>query len=136
LPPEPLLIETDEQRVGQVLANFLSNALKYSPSNQPVTLRLRAEGAVVHIEVEDRGPGIPAAELDRVWERFHRVEGIRAHAGTKSLGLGLYICRAIVEGYGGRVGVESTVGAGSTFWCNLPVAMDSGGSLAEETPTS
>jgi PAS domain S-box-containing protein len=136
LPPEPLLIEADEQRVGQVLANFLSNALKYSPSDQPVTLRLSADGAAVHIEVEDQGPGIPPAEVDRVWERFHRVEGIQAHHGTKSLGLGLYICRAIVEGYGGRVGVKSTVGAGSTFWCTLPLATASDGSPTEEMPAS
>ncbi|MGO8947236.1 MAG: PAS domain S-box protein [Ktedonobacterales bacterium] len=136
LPPEPLLIEADEQRIGQVVANFLSNALKYSPSDQPVTLRLSVDGAVVHIEVKDRGPGIPAAELDRVWERFHRVEGIQAHHGTKSLGLGLYICRAIVEGYGGRVGVKSTVGVGSTFWCTLPLATASDDSPTEEMSTS
>jgi signal transduction histidine kinase len=135
LPPEPLLLEADEQRIGQVLANFLSNALKYSPSDQPVTLRLSSDGAVIHIEVEDRGPGIPSAEVDRVWERFHRVEGIQAHHGTKSLGLGLYICRAIVEGYGGQVGVKSTVGAGSTFWCTLPLVTASDESPTEETPT-
>jgi signal transduction histidine kinase len=136
LPPKPLLIEADDQRVGQVVANFLSNALKYSPSDQQVTLRLSAEGTAARIEVKDRGPGIPAAELDRLWERFHRVEGIQAHHGSKSLGLGLYICRAIVEGYGGQVGVKSTVGVGSTFWCTLPLATASDDSPAEEMSTS
>lgn len=122
VPPEPILTDVDEQRVGQVIANFLSNALKYSPIDRPVTLTLRAGGMAVHLAVQDQGPGIPAGELDHIWEKFHRVEGIKAHGGTQSLGLGLYICRAIVEQHGGHIGVESTVGVGSTFWFTLPVA--------------
>jgi len=87
-----------------------------------VTLTLRADDAVVHIAVEDKGPGIPAAELDRIWDRFHRVEGITAHDGAQSLGLGLYICRAIILRHGGQISVESIVGVGSTFWFTLPLA--------------
>ena len=121
LPKEPILSEVDEQRVGQVLANLLSNALKYSPADQPVTLTLRADNEGVHVAVHDKGPGIPAAELDHIWERFYRVEGISAQDGSNSLGLGLYICRAIVEQHGGRVGVESTLGVGSMFWFTLPL---------------
>lgn len=121
-PEGPLHADVDGQRVGQVVANFLSNALKYSPVDRPVTLALRADDATVRIAVQDAGPGIPAAELAHLWERFHRVEGIKAQNGTQSLGLGLYICRGIIEQHGGRVGVESTVGQGSTFWCTLPLA--------------
>ena len=121
-PQEPLHADVDAQRVGQVVANFLSNALKYSPADCPVTLALRADDATVRIAVHDAGPGIPEAELAHLWERFHRVEGIKAQDGTQSLGLGLYICRAIIERHGGRVGVESTLGVGSTFWCTLPLA--------------
>jgi signal transduction histidine kinase len=120
LPEEAILAEVDEQRIGQVIANFLSNALKYSPADQPVKLTLRADKAAVYISIKDKGAGIPEAELDHIWERYHRVEGIQAHDGTQSLGLGLYICRAIVERHEGRVGVESTVGVGSTFWFTLP----------------
>ncbi len=119
LPKEPILSEVDEQRTGQVLANLLSNALKYSPADQPVTLTLRVDDGVVQIAVHDKGPGIPAVELDHIWERFYRVEGITAQDGSNSLGLGLYICRAIIERHGGQVGVESTVGVGSTFWFTL-----------------
>ncbi len=119
-PTEPLRAEVDEQRVGQVVANFLSNALKYAPPDAPITLTLHADDAAVRIEVRDEGPGIPAAEIPRLWERFHRVAGIKAQDGTQSLGLGLYICKAIVEQHGGQVGVESAPGVGSTFWCALP----------------
>ena len=121
LPKEPILSEVDEQRVGQVLANLLSNALKYSPADQPVTLTLRVDNEGIHIAVQDKGPGVPAAELDHIWERFYRVEGIAAQDGSNSLGLGLYICRAIVEQHGGHVGVESTLSLGSTFWFTLPL---------------
>jgi signal transduction histidine kinase len=121
LPEEAVLAEVDEQRIGQVIANFLSNALKYSPIDQPVKLTLRADAAASYISIKDNGAGIPEAELDLIWERYHRVEGIQARDGTQSLGLGLYICRAIVERHGGRVGVESTVGVGSTFWFTLPL---------------
>lgn len=140
-PEEPLLADVDEQRVGQVVANFLSNALKYSPANRPVTLTLSADAVTARIVVQDAGPGIPSAELARLWERFHRVEGIKAQDGTQSLGLGLFICRAIIEQHGGQVGVESAVGQGSTFWCTLPLATPPPPSLstpttAEETPSS
>src|SRR5271165_3377416 len=91
LPREPVQIEVDEQRLGQVIGNFLSNALKYSPNDQPVTLTVHVENAFVRIAVQDMGPGIPAAELDSIWDRFYRVEGITAHDGPQSLGLGLYI---------------------------------------------
>lgn len=122
LPREPIRTEVDEQRVGQVIANLLSNALKYAPTDQPITLALGVENGMAHVAVQDKGPGIPAAELYHIWERFHRVEGISAHDGSQSLGLGLYICRAIVERHGGQVGVESTTGVGSTFWFTLPLA--------------
>lgn len=121
-PEQPLQADVDEQRVGQVVANFLSNALKYSPADCPVNLTLRADGAIARIAVQDAGPGIPETEFARLWERFHRVEGVKAQDGAQSLGLGLYICRAIIEQHGGQVGVESELGAGSTFWCTLPLA--------------
>ena len=118
LPKEPILSEVDEQRTGQVLSNLLSNALKYSPADQPVTLTLRVDDGVVEIEMHEEARQL-AVELDHIWERFYRVEGITAQDGSNSLGLGLYICRAIIERHGGQVGVESTVGVGSTFWFTL-----------------
>ncbi len=121
-PEGSIQAEVDEQRVGQVLANFLGNALKYSAADKPVTLTLSAADGTVRLAVRDEGPGIPEMERARLWERFHRVPGIKAADGSQSLGLGLYICRAIAEAHGGQVGVESTLGEGSTFWCTLPRA--------------
>jgi len=127
--PVPVIpVEADADRIGQVLANYLTNALKYSPPDRPVDVDVAARGGRARVVVCDRGSGIPAAERARVWELFHRTPGAEAQGGTASamqggsLGLGLYICKAIVEAHGGRVGVESAVGEGSTFWFTLPLA--------------
>jgi signal transduction histidine kinase len=125
LPEEQIVAEIDEPHIGRVITNFISNALTYSSSDRPVKLMLSADDGSAQILVVDQGPGIPAAELEHIWERFHHVKSINAHEGPLSLGLGLYICRAIVEQHGGRVGATSTVGLGSTFWFTLPLAQAS-----------
>jgi signal transduction histidine kinase len=133
LPDEPVMVEADRDRIGQVLSNLLSNADKYSPVRQPITFTLRlergADGADATapqracVLVQDAGPGIPENEQERIWERFHRVQGVQAQTTKNpSLGLGLYISRQIIEQHGGTIGVESTPGAGSTFWFTLPLA--------------
>jgi signal transduction histidine kinase len=109
------------------VANYLTNALKYSPPDRPVEVRVAAHGGRARVIVCDRGLGIPAAERARVWEVFHRAPGVAVQGGTKggtkgSLGLGLHISKAIITEHGGRVGVKSTLGEGSTFWFTLPLA--------------
>jgi len=119
----PVRVDADADRVGQVVTNYLTNALKYSPPDRAVDVRLTVAPAWARVAVEDRGPGLPPAELGRIWQPFHRVAGIRAEDLTGGdLGMGLHICKTIVEGHGGQVGVESAVGRGSTFWFALPVA--------------
>ena len=113
----------DSERIGQVLSNFLTNALKYSPPDRPihVSLELKERDAVV--AVRDEGPGLTPEERERVWERFYKVEGIKGQKGfSAGLGLGLHICRAVIEEHQGEAGVESSKGAGSTFWFSLPLA--------------
>ena len=116
----------DARRIEQVLANYLTNALKYSPEDRPVTVSLDVGEREVRVSVRDEGPGVPASERERIWERFHQVDGIAPQLGADKrtgtgLGLGLYLCRSIIERHQGRVGVECAPGQGSTFWFALPV---------------
>jgi PAS domain S-box-containing protein len=125
---EPIPVEADADRIGQVVANYVTNALKYAPPERPIDVSVGVHRDQARVAVRDRGPGIPAQERARVWELFHRAPGAEAQGGLAggvqggSLGLGLYICKAIVEAHGGRVGVESRGGEGSTFWLTLPLA--------------
>src|SRR5579885_3290482 len=111
----------DRSRIQQVLVNLVDNAVKYSPGGGAVGVRAARRGDVVLIEVADEGGGIPAADLDRIFEKFDRGDPARrlAAGGT---GLGLYISRELVERMGGSIGVASTPGAGSTFTVELPAA--------------
>jgi signal transduction histidine kinase/DNA-binding NarL/FixJ family response regulator len=124
----PLLVMADADRIGQVVTNYLTNALKYSPSERPVHVRLSVEGdtpRVARVSVSDHGPGLPPEQQALVWERFHRAPGVEVVSGSGvGLGLGLHICREIIERHGGAVGVESEVGRGSTFWFTLPLCAD------------
>ncbi len=123
LPPSPLLDRADPDRIGQVVSNFLSNALKYSAPDTGIEVRLHEEDHQAILEVEDHGPGLTPTQQEHLWDRFYRVPGITQHQGApNSLGLGLYICRTIIERHNGHVGVRSTPGAGSTFWFALPLA--------------
>ena len=120
-PMPPLRGDTD--RLMQVFTNLLDNALTHTPSGGSVTVAAeRVEGpdgqAEVEISVTDTGPGIPAEELPRIFERFYRVD--KARAGSRGAGLGLAIVKEIVEAHGGRVWAESVVGLGSRFIVRLP----------------
>jgi signal transduction histidine kinase len=120
LPPTPCTASADAGRIQQVLTNLLENAVRYSPAGSSVTVRLASvPGGRARIEVCDCGPGLSPGERARVFERF--VRGA-ASEGTSGLGLGLYLCRAIVEQHGGAIGVDSAPGAGATFWVDLPAA--------------
>lgn len=109
----------DPDRIVQVLVNLLSNAIKFSPAGSSVIVSARAVDDQVEVSVEDKGRGIPANLKEAVFERFQQVTVTDAieQGGT---GLGLPICKEIVERHGGRIGVESEEGKGSTFWIRLP----------------
>jgi signal transduction histidine kinase len=110
----------DKVRVTQVVENLIENAVKYSPAGGAITVRVWQENGTAHLTVGDRGIGIPAADLPHVFNRFHRGGNVddRSFAG---MGLGLFICRGIVEQHNGRIGATSTPGEGSTFHVELPL---------------
>lgn len=117
-----LPIRADGDRLAQVITNYLSNALKYSAADQPVTVEVSATPTHARVAVTDQGPGIEASYQGRLFERFYRVPGLEPLSGSgMGLGLGLYISRTLIERHHGRLGVESEPGIGSTFWFEVPL---------------
>jgi two-component system sensor histidine kinase VicK len=114
-------IAADPDRLRQVLANLVGNAVKYSPDGGRITLRLVPREKDLCISVRDEGLGIAERELDRIFEKFYRVDPNMSR-GVSGSGLGLYICRELVRRMGGSIWVESDVGRGSTFFVVLPLA--------------
>jgi len=113
----------DADRIAQVVTNYLTNALKYSKEDRPIAVRLEVEREMAQVSVRDGGPGLSLSDKMHLFERFPRIKGTAVQSGSGvSLGLGLHICKAIVEAHGGRVGLESVPGRGSTFWFTLPLA--------------
>ncbi|TML33844.1 MAG: hypothetical protein E6G24_06520 [Actinobacteria bacterium] len=117
LPP----VAADADKLRQILINLRENAIKYSPDGGRVLIALSRQGSVVRFEVQDQGLGIAEDELPHIFERFHRVDPNMTR-GVGGTGLGLYICRELVEGMRGRMWVTSIEGAGSTFSFELPIA--------------
>ena len=109
----------DEERVGQVLVNLLHNAVKFSPPESVVTVSAEAHDGEIAVTVRDQGSGIARADLNRIFERFYKVDKARER-GQGGTGLGLSIARHIVEGHGGRIWAESEEGVGSAFTFTLP----------------
>ena len=117
-------VVADAKRITQVVTNYLTNALRYSPVDRPVEVGVQLRRDWVRVVVRDEGLGLTPTEQRRIWERFHRIARTQV-AGDDTgagLGLGLYLCKTIVEQHDGRLGVRSTPGKGSTFWFALPVA--------------
>ncbi len=123
LPPDEVVpVIADAGRVGQALTNYLTNALKYAPVDQPVSVHLEVAGSSARVSVRDQGPGLTPEQQHRVWERFYQVAAPGHQGPDGGLGLGLAIARAIIEQHQGQVGVESAPGQGSTFWFTLPLS--------------
>nr|MBA3797117.1 PAS domain-containing sensor histidine kinase [Chloroflexota bacterium] len=111
----------DEERLGQLLINLLHNAVKFSKDGMRVVVAGREQKGEILVTVTDQGAGIPRADLDRVFERFYKVDKARVR-GVGGTGLGLAIARHIVEAHDGRIWVESAEGRGSVFSFAIPVA--------------
>ncbi len=117
-PEDVPMVSMDPERIERVIANLVGNALKYSPQDSPVLVRLEGQSGQIRILVSDQGIGIPREDLPHLFDRFYRA---RTGRKTEGLGLGLYISKMIVEAHGGHIEVESEEGQGSCFALSLPV---------------
>jgi signal transduction histidine kinase len=111
-------IQADPTRMAQVFDNLLANAIKYAPGAL-VTISLVRDNERVHVMVSDNGPGIAPEHLDNLFERFYRVP--TNNVTIRGTGLGLYICRRIVQAHGGEISVNSVLGEGTTFHIHIPI---------------
>ncbi|MBX9666244.1 MAG: HAMP domain-containing histidine kinase [Candidatus Obscuribacterales bacterium] len=112
------VITADKVNLGRVLTNLLTNAIKFSPHNSEITVRLSTEAGVARFEIYDQGSGIPADRKDDVFARFKQLPGDHVQQGT---GLGLAICKLLVEQHGGSIGVKDNTPQGSVFYFTLPL---------------
>jgi signal transduction histidine kinase len=131
----PIVVAMDRPRMEQLIENLIENAVKYGGEGGSPAIRLETVGGEAALSVVDHGVGIPEEERARVFERFYRASN--AHGVTDTgMGLGLYICRRIVEEHGGRIRHEPTDGGGSTFIVTLPLVIVPQPVAVEPTPTS
>ncbi len=121
LPDEPLAASADREKLSQILTNLLDNAVKFSPQGGTVTVEAHSRSGRVEVRIADEGQGIPEAERERIFSKFHRTETSR---GSGSAGLGLFIARGLVSAMGGRIWVDSVEGGGSSFAFELPLARE------------
>jgi two-component system CheB/CheR fusion protein len=116
---EAVYVFADQNRIEQVIMNLLSNAVKYSPDSTEIVLNSYEQDGVLKVEIKDQGIGIAEENLPYVFDRFFR--GINSSEKFSGLGLGLYISADIIRRHGGKVGVDSSLGNGSTFWFTIPL---------------
>jgi signal transduction histidine kinase len=123
-------VNADPDRVIQVLINLLSNAIKFSPENAKVEIKTIEAEDFIEVQVVDHGRGVPQAYKELIFEKYKQV---KADDDTKKggTGLGLPICKMIIEQLGGKIGVRSEDGKGSTFWFTLPAISDGDGSVVQ-----
>ena len=108
----------DPDQLHRLCFNLIENAIKYTPAGSPIDLSAIQDGAAVVIEVADRGPGLPPGDEQRIFEKFYRA---RAPQNGSGVGLGLTICRGMVEAHGGRIWAENRSGGGAVFRFTLPI---------------
>ena len=118
VPADLPMVRVDFVLTVQVLVNLLDNALKYAPPDKPISIEAARDGHVVKLAVVDHGPGVPQADIDRIFDKFYRVQHPDTVSGT---GLGLSICRGIIEAHGGQIWATPTPGGGTTITLALPV---------------
>jgi signal transduction histidine kinase len=127
-----LVVSIDPARIEQILGNVLSNAVKYSPEGGVIQVAVWQDQAthMAIVSIQDQGIGIPVDQQAHIFNRFERAENAQAH-GISGTGLGLYLCRELIERHNGRIWLESVEGKGATFFFSLPLYMNIHGETAE-----
>jgi len=118
LPDDLPLVKVDYLQIDQVVTNLLENAVRYTPRGSPIDISVEVKDGQMLVSVADRGPGIPPADLERIFDKFYRV--LRNQRDTRGSGLGLAVCRGLVEAHGGRIWAENREGGGAIFRFTLP----------------
>ncbi len=117
-------MQVDYLYIDQVLTNLLENAVRYTPPGSPIDISAEVKDGQVLVSVADRGPGIPPGQRERIFDKFYRV--LTYQRDTRGSGLGLAVCRGLVEAHGGRIWVESRMGGGALFRFTLPLGSTEG----------
>jgi two-component system sensor histidine kinase VicK len=121
LPALPATVKADRDKIGSVVSNLLSNAIKYSPRGMTIEVQCQVVDGMAQVSVKDQGIGINPQDLDRLFERYYRVDSKQTQT-ISGFGIGLYLCAEIVQRHDGKIWAESQAGAGSTFYFSLPLA--------------
>ena len=120
-PAEPVRVVVDQEIVSRIVQNFLANALRFTPAGGEIRVGIVVEASNTRVFVADTGPGVPPDFRDSIFDKFSQVAGSSPDR-SRTTGLGLAFCKMAVEAHGGRIGVDSELGQGSTFWFTLPRA--------------
>jgi len=120
IPDDLPAVELDTVQIDQVLTNLIENAIHYTPPRSPIEIYARISGKQMLISVADRGPGIPSIYLDLIFDKFYCVERQHSTACSSGSGLGLAVCRGLVEAHGGRIWANNRSGGGAVFQFTLP----------------
>jgi two-component system, OmpR family, sensor histidine kinase KdpD len=121
LPEDLPAVELNYMQIDQVMTNLLENAVRYTPAGSPLDIEIQIRGVFIQISIADCGPGIPVAEKELIFDKFYRVQGKAYDTDhARGSGLGLAVCRGLIEAHGGRIWVESREGGGAVFCFTLP----------------
>jgi two-component system sensor histidine kinase KdpD len=122
IPDDVPPVEIDYLQMDQVMTNLVENAVRYTPPSSPIEISVEAKEGEMLVSVADRGPGIPRADLERIFDKFYRVTGAKRKGSSMGTGLGLAVCRGLIEAHGGHIWAGNREDGGAIFQFTLPLS--------------